>query len=141
MNERTTMTTSPEASEREAFERYFAESRKSKGVARRPTFDRMADDTYADDHTQRHWWTWQNARAALRAPKVEAPGEGDLPLSRVLHELAGAASLCWVPRPTGVFDSQAAIAHVERAIAELRAALSHPLPALAPLQVDNKPQG
>lgn len=49
--------------------------------------------------------------------------ECDLTLSRVLHELAGAASLCWTPRPTGVFDSQEAIKHVEVAIGELRAIL------------------
>lgn len=49
---------------REAFERWFLESRKSKGASRRPTFERMEDGTYADDHTQRHWWTWQNAQAA-----------------------------------------------------------------------------
>ena len=51
---------------RAAFERYFAESRKSKGKDRRPTFERLADGTYADDHTQRHWWTWQQAMAAER---------------------------------------------------------------------------
>lgn len=44
-------------------------------------------------------------------------------LSRVLHELAGAASLCWNPKPAGVFDSQQAIAFVEQAIAELRTAI------------------
>ena len=52
--------------ERAEFERYFAGSRKSKGVAKRPTFERRADDTYNDDHTQRHWWTWQKAQAAER---------------------------------------------------------------------------
>lgn len=40
--------------------------------------------------------------------------------SRILHELAGAASLCWSPNPSGVFDSQAACDHVEKALAELR---------------------
>lgn len=59
--------------DRAAFERYFATSRKSKGAGRRPTFERRDDDTYADDHTQRHWWTWQNAlRAALDQPAPEA---------------------------------------------------------------------
>jgi hypothetical protein len=49
---------------RPAFERYFAWSRKSKGAAKRPTFERLGDGTYADDPTQRHWWTWQQALAA-----------------------------------------------------------------------------
>lgn len=41
--------------------------------------------------------------------------------SRILHELAGAVSLCWEPKPTGVFDSQKALGFVEAALAELRA--------------------
>jgi hypothetical protein len=41
--------------------------------------------------------------------------------SRILHELAGAASLCWEPKPTGVFDTSKAIRFVESALAELRA--------------------
>lgn len=56
---------------REAFELYFADSRRGRGAGRAPTFARMADGTYADDPTQRHWWTWQNAcRPALAAPAV-----------------------------------------------------------------------
>lgn len=51
----------PMSPERAAFERYFAASRKSKGAGRTPNFARLQDGTYADDHTQRHWWTWQNA--------------------------------------------------------------------------------
>ncbi|MEG7603146.1 hypothetical protein, partial [Listeria monocytogenes] len=54
------MTNTPEAVRLE-FERYFLESRKSKGTSRKPTFERFEDGTYKDDHTQRHWWTWQNA--------------------------------------------------------------------------------
>jgi hypothetical protein len=49
-----------------------------------------------------------------------------LHLSRILHELAGAASMCWTPRPSGVFDSQEAIKHVESAIAEIRERLAQP---------------
>jgi len=57
------------------------------------------------------------ARIALAA------AECDLTLSRVIHELAGAASLCWEPKPTGVFDSSLAIGFCEDAIDELRAIL------------------
>jgi hypothetical protein len=55
---------SGEPADRAAFEAYFADSRRSKGPSKRPTFARLPDDTYADDHTQRHWWTWQQSRAA-----------------------------------------------------------------------------
>jgi len=50
--------------------------------------------------------------------------EADRTLSRVLHELAGAASLCWEPKPAGVFDSEEALRHVGNAIAELRGILA-----------------
>jgi hypothetical protein len=53
------------------FERYFLESRKSKGANRRPTFARFPDDTYQDDHTQRHRWTWQQSAMAARAQALE----------------------------------------------------------------------
>lgn len=65
------------SAQRAAFEAWFAESRKSKGPSRRPTFERFEDGTYADDSTQRHWWTWQHAAspqptAAPVAELVEA---------------------------------------------------------------------
>jgi hypothetical protein len=58
-----------EAREREAFEKWFGSTRHSKGVEYRAImFDRRPEDgTYVEDHTQRHWWTWQNARASLAA--------------------------------------------------------------------------
>lgn len=53
---------------REQFETYFYGSRHSDGVEKRKhLLDRLPDDTYANDHTQRHWWTWQNAVRALGA--------------------------------------------------------------------------
>ena len=61
---------------RNAFEAYFADSRRGKGASKAPTFARLADGTYADDPTQRHWWTWQNAaRAALSAPPPVVPAD------------------------------------------------------------------
>ena len=56
------------------FENYFRESRKGKGAKRAPTFLRYEhDDTYIDDHTQRHWWTWQQAViAAIDAASKES---------------------------------------------------------------------
>lgn len=69
-----------------------------------------------------------------------------LHLSRILHELAGAASLCWEPRPTGVFDSQLAIQFVEQALAEIRSRMT-PAPAEVPMpkpdrvtQIGDKPR-
>lgn len=57
--------------------------------------------------------------ARLRACVNAADGD----LSRVLHEMAGAVSLCWTPKPTGVFDSTQACEFVAAAIAEIRATL------------------
>ena len=42
-------------------------------------------------------------------------------LSRILHEMAGSASMCWNPRPSGEFDSGLACAIVAKAMAEVRA--------------------
>lgn len=59
------------------------------------------------------------------AEMVAEPADPDpLHLSRILHELAGAASLCWEPRPTGVFDPQMAIQFVEQALAEIRSRMT-----------------
>lgn len=65
------------------------------------------------------------AADALAAAQADArrARECDLTLSRVLHELAGHASLCWSPKPTGVFDTGEALAAVESAINELRGIL------------------
>ena len=52
---------------RKAFEAFFLDSRRNRGASKRPTFDLLPDGTYADDHTQRHWWTWQQAASALTA--------------------------------------------------------------------------
>lgn len=67
------------------------------------------------------------------AKMVAEPADPDpLHLSRILHELAGAASLCWEPRPTGVFDSQLAIQFVEQALAEIRSRMTS-APAEVPM--------
>lgn len=58
------------------------------------------------------------ARAALAQPAEPPKVIGHD--SRILHELAGAASLCWDPKPTGVFDTSQAIRFVEAALKELR---------------------
>ena len=63
------------------------------------------------------------ARANLAAARARNK-ECDLLLSRVLHELAGSASLCWEPKPTGVFATELALGFVEDAIKELRAVLA-----------------
>lgn len=77
---------------------------------------------------------WNRMLAAAPAPdhfrdaKEMVDDPDPLHLSRILHELAGAASLCWEPRPTGVFDSQLAIQFVEQALAEIRSRMT-PAPA------------
>jgi hypothetical protein len=60
------------------------------------------------------------ARSKFSPSKVKPSNPDPLQLSRILHELAGAASMCWNPRPAGVFDSQEAIEHVVAAIQEIR---------------------
>jgi predicted dithiol-disulfide oxidoreductase (DUF899 family) len=73
-----------------------------------------------------------NARAALRAPKVEAPS---------LHAQIMNLPMRLDDRDSGAYANgyKHGFKDARHAAAEL--ALSHPLPALAPLQVDNKPQG
>lgn len=76
------------------FECYFLESRKSKGGGRAPTFMRYEHDgTYIDDHTQRHWWTWQQAVNAgrdqgLREAKEVCEADGFVEQFRGLNEAA-----------------------------------------------------
>jgi hypothetical protein len=64
------------------------------------------------------------AAEQLRVQKPAASGEpADLDpmhLSRILHEMAGAVSMCWEPRPSGVFESSLAAGYVADAIAEIR---------------------
>lgn len=70
------------------FERYFLDSRRSKGASRRPTFMRYEHDgTYIDDHTQRHWWTWQQSvMAGFAAGRAAGLGEAvEAVLSKVSH--------------------------------------------------------
>lgn len=58
-------------------------------------------------------------RDALRECVKAADGQ----LSRVLHEMAGSVSLCWEPKPIGIFHSTKACEFVAAAISELRAIL------------------
>jgi hypothetical protein len=83
-------------------------------------YDRIAeahDASLDEDHTGCRAILKECMRLLAAAPAPDQfrdatkmmaePADPDpLHLSRILHELAGAASLCWEPRPTGVFDSQ-----------------------------------
>jgi hypothetical protein len=113
--------------EREAFERYFAASRKNKGVAHRPTFERREDDTYADDHTQRHWWTWQNARAALRAPAGVPSGSVPPGADDIVQTIALAMKRGYTPAE--ILDENSPIADRIRAHVAARAPAEVPLSA------------
>jgi hypothetical protein len=79
--------------------------------------------THAEESDLRSLQEIDELRADLAAARARNQ-ECILLLSRVLHELAGSASLCWEPKPMGVFDSQQAIGFVEAAIQELRSALA-----------------
>lgn len=86
------------------FECYFLDSRKSKSAGRAPTFLRYEHDgTYIDDHTQRHWWTWQQAvnagrdqglreaKGVCEAERVEDTGaEGDVAYNMAIGHCAAA---------------------------------------------------
>ncbi|MBI3346974.1 MAG: hypothetical protein HY020_07155 [Burkholderiales bacterium] len=56
------------------FETYFVESRdanrRSVNLTKRP------DGSYVDDHTQRHWWTWQCAVAAAAQLSAKSEEQG-----------------------------------------------------------------
>lgn len=70
------------------------------------------------------------------------PADPDpLHLSRILHEMAGAVSMCWEPRPSGEFESSMACGYVAAAIAEIRSrmtATAQPAAAQVPLTEDQK---
>lgn len=88
---------------RECFERFFSDSRRNRGAKHPPSFDRRDDGTYADDHTQRHWWTWQQALAAQERAEpvafqsrfVENGASGWAPCSREHYELVTANPHDW----------------------------------------------
>ena len=67
---------------------------------------------------------------------IEAAKAQDAQFSRVLHELAGAASVCWKDGavPTGEFDSTQACEHVANAVEELRGYMSAALDKLGELK-------
>ncbi len=89
---------------RGAFEFFFAYSRRGRGPSKVPTFERLGDDTYADDHTQRHWWTWQRAQAEEREQMGRPTQDMELAGMRALRNthrtVSGEysreqASACW----------------------------------------------
>jgi len=66
-------------STREAFEQFMSHSRRNRGVKKAAELlNKFDDGTYINEHVQRHWWTWQQARAALSGwlPIETAPKDG-----------------------------------------------------------------
>ena len=45
--------------------------------------------------------------------------DGGKELKRILGELAGFASMCWLPQPTGEFDSKTANERVDKTFDEI----------------------
>jgi hypothetical protein len=78
------------------------------------------------DDTERAEWDLKDACSPERILQlldvIDALREQDKQLSRVLHELAGSASVCWKDGavPTGEFNSTQACELVANAIEELR---------------------
>lgn len=79
-------------------------------------------DWYPNDLDQLPIGSLLYPESAIRALQARLAA-ADTQLSRVLHELAGSASLCWEPKPTGVFASSQASEFCSGAIEELRAIL------------------
>jgi hypothetical protein len=77
------------------------------------------------------------ARAALRAPKVEAPPGWRLVPEKLTERMRNALLSC----ESGEFDTQGGWDYILSSCSSPTQAEPNPLPALAPLQVDNKPQG
>lgn len=69
-------------------------------------------------------WSWHDLPES--ALELKLGNIDPKQLSRILHEMAGAVSMCWDPRPTGEFDSAKACEFVAAAIAEIRSGVVHP---------------
>src|SRR3990167_2956778 len=50
---------------------------------------------------------------------MTSPTPNQKSVSQILGELAGAASLCWMPKPIGIFDSTTASKFVDDAVEEI----------------------
>ncbi len=48
-----------------------------------------------------------------------SPQDRAAEVGRIVGECAGAVSMCWEPRPEGVFDSSPAAKYVDEAVAEI----------------------
>jgi hypothetical protein len=117
-------TTSPEASEREAFEAWALEKHYAY---------RDKNGIWFYDFSEPLWRGWQGGRAALRAPKVEAPttcrqcAAKQAQIDRLMLEY------CPDEMTPEQMEEWARNQRPGQESAALLAALSHPLPALAPL--------
>lgn len=60
----------------------------------------------------------RSARPAVTPVRYKSKDEV---LGRIVGEMAGTVSVCWEPRPEGVFDSRPATEAVERALKEIDA--------------------
>lgn len=78
-----------------------------------PTEDPLAD--LREDDAARY--PQEGQEGAQEGP--EAPGEGD-PLATLVYEALGTASVCWDPKPEGVFQSEQAEAVGKALLADLQ---------------------
>jgi hypothetical protein len=60
-------------------------------------------------------------------PRFAEPNASD-DLPRLVFEAVGAASMCWEPRPDGVFNTTEATQVAEQLIADIRALCSQKVP-------------
>lgn len=69
---------------RDQFEAFILRSRGGRGIKKMAELlDRLPDDTYAQDHVQRHWWTWQQAIIATQLPSWET---AEVPIVQCIND-------------------------------------------------------
>lgn len=111
---------------RAQFEAYFSNSRRGRIGKKIPAFQRLPDGTYADDSTQRHWWTWQNAALAAAQPPAAAMPRWQLVPVEPTPEMVCAMAKAW-QHAVDIGDDNECIAEWKAAIAAAPAA--QPVPA------------
>lgn len=107
------MNTSTAAEARESFEAYWLSSRKGHGAGKAERMlVRDPDGDYADQSTQRHWWTWQNAQAMRSVAQPRPDGYWETPEGRAAQLAARAyrfVQLMQTGAPATLLESARAI--------------------------------
>jgi hypothetical protein len=90
------MAATPAEAMRAEFETFFRDSRAGKG-ANKPDLTRLRDGDYYDSSTQRHWWTWQQSRAAPSARLLPPPTVSNVVMASWQSESRPPCAVCSTP--------------------------------------------